>query len=233
MIRPASTWIDELPSGQLIIELSVWSADLVRIADDLARIGSHTDMLHLDAADGHFAPALLFFPDLVAAIRRVSALPVHVHLMVADDILLSQIDQFAEAGCDLISIHLENEAVADIALDSLEARGVAAGMVLKLDTPVVRVARYLPRLRFVTLLGTAIGAKGQGLDARAAERLCEAKRMIRASGASRRILLAADGGIREHTVPLLRAAGADAVVLGSLAFGTRDLNARMAWLRGL
>lgn len=233
MPRPAPTWIDTLPSGRLIIELSVWSAGLVRLADDLARVGSHADLLHLDAADGHFAPALLFFPDLVAAIRTVTALPIHVHLMVSDDILLSQIDQFAEAGSDLISIHVENEAVAEMALDRLEASAVVAGMVLKVDTPVVRVARYLPRLRFLTLLGTGIGVKGQTLNATAGERLGEAKRMIGASRANRRIVLAADGAIREDTVPLLRTAGADAVVLGSLAFGAQDLDARMAWLRGL
>ncbi|MGO6719254.1 D-allulose-6-phosphate 3-epimerase, partial [Rhizobium ruizarguesonis] len=105
----------------------------------------------------------LFFPDLVAGVRKVSSRPIHVHLMVADSILLSQIEQFADAGSDLISLHVENESVADEALDLLDRRGVAAGMVLKVDTPVERVERYASRLSFVTLLGTAIGVKGQGL----------------------------------------------------------------------
>jgi len=233
MPAPAPSWIDDLPSNRLVGEFSVWSADLIRLADDLARIGPHADVLHVDVADGHFAPAMLFFPDLVAAMRKVSSVPIHVHLMATDDILLAQIEQFAEAGSDLISIHAENGPVADQALDMLAAKGVAAGMVLKVETPVARAARYVPRLRFLTLLGTEIGVKGQGLDPRAADRLREAKQLIERSGATSRIVLAADGGIRENTVSMLRQAGAETVVLGSLAFGAPDLAARMAWLHGL
>lgn len=233
MPAPPSNWIDDLPADRLIGEFSVWSADLLHLADDLSRIGAHADVLHVDVADGHFAPAMLFFPDLVAAVRRVSLVPIHVHLMVADDVLLSQVEQFAEAGSDLISIHVENEAVAVQALDHIDARGIAAGMVLRVETPVERVIPYLPRLRFLTLLGTAIGVKGQGLDEKAGDRLRAAGQLIARSGAGSRIVLAADGGIREHTVPILRAAGAETVVLGSLAFGASDLGARMGWLHGL
>ena len=225
--------IDDLPRDRLIAEFSLWSADLLRLDVELARIAPHADLLHIDVADGHFAPALLFFPDLVAAIRKASAVPIHVHLMIADRELLAQIDQFADAGADLISIHVENASVANKALDLLAARGVAAGMVLKVDTAVESVAPYLSRLRFLTLLGTRIGVKGQGLDAKALDRLQTARRLIAGCGAGHRIVLAADGGIRETTVPLLRAAGADTVVLGSLAFGAPDLAARMSWLHGL
>jgi len=233
MAYPAATWIDDLPRRRLVGEFSVWSADLMRLSDDLMRISPYADVLHVDVADGHFAPAMLFFPDLVATIRKVSDLPIHVHLMVADDVVLSQIEQFAEAGSDLVSIHLENEGVADAALDLLDQKHVGAGMVMKVETPVARVARYLPRLRFLTLLGTAIGVKGQGLNESAGDRLREAKRLIDASGPAKRIVLAADGGIREHTVPILRGAGAETVVLGSLAFEASDLGARMAWLYAL
>lgn len=232
-MTPTHAWIDRLPIDRLIGEFSVWSADLLDLKSDLARIAPHADILHIDVADGHFAPAMLFFPDLVAAIRKISPTPIHVHLMCADTILLSQIAQFAEAGSNLISIHTENAAVAEAALDVLDARGVAAGMVLRVETPVEAVAPYLRRLRFLTLLGTAIGVKGQGLDERAGQRLRTAQRLIADSGAGRRVVLAADGGIREHTVPLLRAHGAETVVLGSLAFGAPDLAQRMAWLRSL
>lgn len=233
MTNPSRNWIANLPKDRLIGEFSVWSADLLRLADDLARVDPYVDVLHIDVADGHFAPAMLFFPDLVAGIRKISSRPIHVHLMAADNILLSQIEQFADAGSDLISIHLENEAVADAALDLLDRRGVAAGMVLKVETPVSQAAKYVARLDFLTLLGTAIGVKGQGLDEKAGDRLREAKHLIAASGATHRIVLAADGGIREHTVPLLRQAGAETVVLGSLAFNAPSLQERMAWLHAL
>jgi ribulose-phosphate 3-epimerase len=153
--------------------------------------------------------------------------------MVADNILLSQIDQFADAGADLISIHVENESIALEALDRLEQLGVAAGMVIKVDTSVKAIEPYLSRLSFVTLLGTAIGVKGQGLNENAGIRLAEAKALISSIGAHRRIVLAADGGIREHTVPFLRRAGAETVVLGSLAFNAPSLEERMTWLRAL
>lgn len=232
-MTPAKSWIDDLPKDRLIAEFSVWSADLVRLADDLARVDPHVDVLHVDVADGHFAPALLFFPDLVAGLRKISARPIHVHLMVADAVVLSQIEQFADAGSDLISIHVENEGVADAALDLLDRRGVAAGMVLRVETPVERLRRHAARLRFVTLLGTAIGVKGQGLDETAGTRLQEARQIIAESDADHRIVLAADGGIREHTVPLLRRSGAETVVLGSLAFNAPSLAERMAWLHAL
>ncbi len=232
MPAPAPGWIDSLPINRLIGEFSMWSADLLNLERDLARIASHADVLHVDVADGHFAPAMLFFPDLVAAMRKKSPTPIHVHLMVADDALLAQVEQFADAGADLISVHAEN-ANAGAALDLLDARGVAAGMVLKVETPVENAAPYVGRLRFLTLLGTAIGVKGQGLDAKAGARLGEAKRLIASAGAMQRIVLAADGGIRDNTVPLLRAARAETVVLGSLAFGAPDLGARMAWLHAL
>lgn len=230
MTRPAPDWMDRLPRDRLLAEFSMWSADLIRLADDLVRIAPHADILHIDVADGYFAPAFLFFPDLVARMRAETDLPIHVHLMVSDPVLLSQIDQFAEAGADLISLHVEN-ANAGEGLDRIAAHGVKAGMVLRVETPVARAAPWLDRLDMLTLLGTAIGVKGQGLDPSATQRLQEAAGLIAASG--RRIVLAADGGIRDTTVPLLRAAGAETVVMGSLAFGAPDLAERMRWLHAL
>jgi ribulose-phosphate 3-epimerase len=230
MPRPQPDWITDLPRNRLLAEYSMWSADLIRLADDLARITPHADILHVDVADGHFAPALLFFPDLVARLRERTALPIHVHLMVADAVLLAQIDQFAEAGADLISLHAEN-ANAAAGLDRIDSHGVKAGMVLRVETPVAHAATWLPRLDMLTLLGTAIGVKGQGLDPTATARLQEAGGLIASTG--RRIVLAADGGIRDTTVPLLRAAGAETVVMGSLAFGAPDLAERMRWLHAL
>lgn len=231
MPRPASTWFDALPKNRLMAEFSLWSADLVRMADDVARINPHADLMHVDVADGHFAPAFLFFPDLTAGVRKLTTVPIHVHLMCADAVLLPQIDQFAEAGADLISIHVENAAAAGPALDRIAKHGLRAGMVLRVETPVAQVQPFIKQLDFLTLLGTATGVKGQGLDPTAPARLREASGFIAKAG--RRIVLAADGGIRDTTVPVLRGAGAETVVMGSLAFGAPDLAARIAWVRGL
>lgn len=230
---PAPNWMDHLPRHRLLAEFSLWSADLAHLAEDVARSDAFADLYHIDVADGHFAPALLFFPDLVARLRRLTGRPFHVHLMVADEILLDQIDQFAEAGADLISVQAENARVLPAALDRIRAHGIKRGLVLKLGTPVSAVEPLLGAIDFVTLLGTAIGVKGQGLSPEACPRLATLRRMITESGHADSVILAADGGIRDTTVPALAAAGAQTVVMGSLAFGAPDLSARMRWLHGL
>lgn len=233
MPHPAPGWIDRLPADRLIAEFSMWSADLLALGAEIDRIAPHADILHLDAADGRFAPAFLMFPDLVAAMRRRTDIPIHVHLMCDDAVILPQVEQFAEAGADLISIHVENHAVAQDALALMARLGVAPGMVLRVETPVESVIPYLEHLSFLTLLGTAIGVKGQGLDPIATARLGQAAGLIAARKNGQRCVLAADGGIRDTTVPDLRRAGAETVVLGSLAFGAPDLSARMRWLAEL
>jgi ribulose-phosphate 3-epimerase len=230
MNRPPADWFDRLPTDRAIAEFSVWSADLLNVGADLQRIRPYADLLHIDVADGHFAPAFLFFPDLLARVRGASDVPVHVHLMVSDSILAAQIDQFADAGADVITVHAECASVATGALDHIRARGCIPGLVLRVETPVSALAPYLDQIQFITLLGTAIGVKGKGLHEDALDRLREARAMVRAAGLDGRIRVIADGGIRHETVPLLRAAGAEGVVLGSLAFGDPDLDARMQWL---
>ena len=112
-MRPPPDWLEALHRHRLLAEMSLWSADLGRIAEEVARVDAVADLYHLDVADGHFAPGLLLFPDLVRSIRRRTARPLHVHLMVGDDILLDQIRQFADAGADAISIHAENRRLGD------------------------------------------------------------------------------------------------------------------------
>jgi ribulose-phosphate 3-epimerase len=227
-MKASPDWLAALPKHRLLAEYSLWSADLIRLADDMARVEPHVDIWHVDVADGHFSTAFLFFPDLVAACRKRTAKPIHVHLMCADAILASQVDQFAEAGADLISVHGENADARDM-LARIKGHGLAAGIVLKVETPVAAAAPFIGDIAFLTLLGTRIGVKGQGLDPTACPRLGEAKALI----GKRAITLAADGGIRENTVPLLRGAGAETIVMGSLAFGAADFAARMAWVRAM
>jgi ribulose-phosphate 3-epimerase len=231
--RPAADWLSDLPRDRLLGEFSLWSADLCNMERDIARTAAHVDLYHIDVADGRFAPSFLFFPDQVARIRAITDRPLHVHLMVEGDIVLSQIEQFAEAGADLISVHPENGPVVTEALARIRELGLACGLVLRLETPVEILRQWLDEIDFITLLGTAIGVKGQGLSDEACPRLEAVLAMLKAAGRGDAVRLAADGGIRDNTVPRLRAAGAQTVVLGSLAFGDPDLGARMGWLHGL
>ena len=231
-MRPIAGWLDALPTNRLLAEFSLWSADMGRLVDEIARVDSVVDLYHIDVADGHFSPALLFFPDLTAVVRNHTAKPLHVHLMTTDDILHAQIEQFAEAGADLITIHAENRDV-DAALAQIERLGLVSGLVLQLQTPICALASYLDRIRLVTLLGTRIGIKGQSLDGEAEARLRVAQSLISEKSPHRRVILSADGGIREQTAPRLRLAGADAIVMGSLAFNAKDLLKRIEWVRRL
>jgi ribulose-phosphate 3-epimerase len=228
--RPSSTWLTDLPKDRLLVEMSMWSANLGRLEDDTKSVEKGTDIFHLDVSDGHFSPALLFFPDLVAKLRRATAKPFHVHLMVQDAVLESQIEQFAEAGADLISIHAENKN-AEKALLMIRNAGLKSGIVLQLDTPVAAAKQFIHDMDMLTLLGTRIGVKGQNLADEAPSRITEARTLVKNS--KHRIIVAADGGIRENTVPLLRKAGAETVVMGSLAFGATDFAARIQWAHGL
>lgn len=223
--------IARLPRNRLLAEFSLWSADLANMERDLNRIEAFADLHHIDVADGRFAPGYLFFPDLVARVAQLTAVPIHAHLMVAADVVEEQTRQFIAAGASLISVHAETGDAGLRALAIAAEAGVAGGVVLRLETPVGQIAPFLPQVRMVTLLGTRIGVKGQSLAPEACDRLAEAGRLIKAAG--HRIILAADGGIRDVTVPLLRRAGAETVVLGSLAFGDADLAARIGWLHGL
>ena len=227
------TAIAALPRNRLIGEFSLWSADLANMERDLKRIETHADMHHIDVADARFTPGFLFFPDMVARIAMLTAKPIHVHLMVEAEIVEAQTRQFIEAGADLVTIHAENGEAGLRAIKLAHELGAEAGVVLRLETPLSAIVPFLPDVAFVTLLGTSIGVKGQSLSEQACPRLIEARSLIKQAGREADILLAADGGIRHETVPLLRAAGADTVVLGSLAFGDPDLAQRMAWLHGL
>jgi ribulose-phosphate 3-epimerase len=228
-MNTARDWVAALPSDRLISEISLWSANLGQLSSEIARVDCFADIYHIDVADGHFSPDLLFFPDLVATIRRYTQKPLHVHLMATDDILPSQIEQFAGAGADLLSIHAENRNIDNV-LNLIERLGIVSGLVLQLHTPIAAVAPYLDRIQMLTLLGTRIGVKGQALDLAAESRMREAQTLLKANGTPHRVILTADGGIREQTVPALRRAGADGIVMGSLAFAAENLTERMAWV---
>jgi ribulose-phosphate 3-epimerase len=225
--RPADNWFESLPKDRLMAEISLWSADLGRLVEDTRRIEPFTDIFHVDVSDGHFSPAMLFFPDLLASVRKVTAKPIHVHLMVTDAILMDQVAQFAEVGADLISVHAENSNAVE-ALAAIKKAGLKTGVVLQLHTQVKDAAHFMPHIDMFTLLGTRMGIKGVGLDDQAPARLREARALV--AGAGRRIIVAADGGIRDNTVPELRAAGAETIVMGSLAFGAADLKSRFDWV---
>jgi len=221
-------WSD-LPRRRLLTDVSLWSADLANIERDIAAVDGVTDSFHFDVADAHFAPTLLFFPDLVRALRPLTAVPFHVHLMVAAPGTL--LESFLAAGADLVTVHVEvAETEVRAALERTRTAGCCCGIALKLETPVEAAVPFLDAIDAVLLLGTVMGIKGQELAPVACDRIRRVKRLIAGAGRAD-VRVIADGGIRAHTVPLLRAAGADVVVPGSLVFSSESPGDVLRWLR--
>ena len=207
---------------------SLWSADLARLGADLKRVEPFSERFHLDVADGHYVKNLLFFPDLVAQLRPLTARPFEVHLMVTDP--LGWIDPFVEAGADIILFCFDAAKNPGEVLRAIRARGKKAGVSLLITEPLDVVEPHWNDLDVLCVVGTAMGIKGAGMDAGVPGKIRRARETIRQRGLATEI--EADGGIRRETVPLLHAAGADYIVPGSLMF-KEDPPALRQWLASL
>jgi ribulose-phosphate 3-epimerase len=226
-----STW-NMAPGNRLLADVSLWSADLGNLQDAVERLSPYADSFHLDVADAHFAGDLLFFPDLVAALRPHTELPFHVHLMVEQP--SKMVDRFVAAGANLITVHGElPEAEVRRAIGRIRSLGAAAGMALRLETTVEAVAGYVDLLDAVLLLGTEIGVTGRDLSPDACSRIADLSSLLERLTQRARVVIIADGGIRKETVPRLREAGADAIVPGSLVFQADDPAAIFGWIHSV
>ncbi len=204
---------------------SLWSADLSNLASDMRRVEPYSDRFHLDVADGHYVPQMLFFPDLVRQLRPHTKLPFEVHLMVTDP--LAWIEPFVEAGADSLIFTLDAADDPVPVLRAIRAHGKLAGVSLLITEGIELVEPLWEHLDVLTIVGTAMGIKGAGLDPAVPDKIRQAREIIAQRGLHTEIQ--ADGGIRRETVPLLAAAGADSIVPGSLMF-KEDPAAMTAWL---
>jgi len=217
-----------LSDGRLLVDVSLWSADLARLGAEIERAAPVADLFHFDVGDSQFVSDLLFFPDLLAALRPRTTVPFHAHLMVRRPAPLAA--AFAAAGADLLTVHAETGDDVPPALDTIRQHGKAAGLALTLDTPVTAARPYLDAVDVVVLVGTPIGTRGTGLAPAALDRLRTLRGLLHETGRDHAVKIFADGGIRETTVGPLTDAGADGVVAGSLLFGSDDLTATTRWL---
>ena len=222
---------NHLPGDRLLIDLSLWSARLHALGEDIQRIDTYPDLYHLDVSDDHFVPGLLFFPDLVAALRPLTAHPFHVHLMA--DHPEGLVKPFLAAGADLITVHIENGTLGRAAIELIRRAGKSAGIALSLEVEPEEAIPYLEIVDLVLMMGTPLGIKGQGLAPQAIQRIRTMRQLIDSHGYSGRVKIFADGGIRQHTVAGLRAAGADGIVPGSLVFGSARVSETIQWLHSL
>jgi ribulose-phosphate 3-epimerase len=193
---------------------SLWSADLSNLASEIKRIEPFADRFHIDVADGQYVKTLLFFPDLVKAIRPHTKLAFDVHLITRDP--YQWLDDFVEAGADSITFFLDTVNDPQTFIRQVKAHGKKVGVSLRLDEPIQRLDGILQDLDIVTLMGTEIGIKGVSMDPSIPGKIRELRNAITAKGLLTEI--ESDGGIRYETVPLIHNAGADLIVPGSLIF---------------
>jgi ribulose-phosphate 3-epimerase len=222
---------DQYPTDRLMAEASLWSADFTCFREEILRVDQYMDLYHIDVADNHFVPGLLFFPDLIASLRPLTDKAFHVHLMV--DNPLGLIDEFASVGANLITVQAELGPLVPTALKKIHNLNMGAGLALGLDVPVDVVLPYLQMLDIIVLMGTALGVKGAEPSPFSYSRISIMQSLLKKGGSSTQVKVEADGGIREHTVPALRAAGTDLIVMGSLAFKSKDLSKTLNWVHGL
>jgi ribulose-phosphate 3-epimerase len=207
---------------------SLWSADLANLAAEIRRVDAHTERYHIDVADGHYVQSLLFFPDLVKALRKHTSKPFEVHLMTTNPLVW--IEPFVEAGADGVIFCRDTLREPTAAIAAVKKVRKFIGISLLVTEPVGLLDPFWSMIDQVTIVGTPMGTKGTSIDASIFDKIREARARIETSGAH--IEIQVDGGIRRNTVPQIQAAGADWIVPGSLMFG-EDPAAMRTWLAGV
>ncbi|MBY0336244.1 MAG: ribulose-phosphate 3-epimerase [Acetobacteraceae bacterium] len=220
---------NEAQASAPLIAPSLLAADFSRLGEEIGAVErAGADWLHLDIMDGHFVPNISFGPGLVKALRKHCGLPFDVHLMIApaDPYLAA----FAEAGADLISLHPEAGPHLHRSLQTIQALGKKAGVVLNPATPVESIAHVMDLLDLILVMTVNPGFGGQSFLASQLRKIATLRQMITASG--RPIHLQVDGGVTAATAPACLEAGADVLVAGTAVFGSADYAAAIAGLRG-
>jgi ribulose-phosphate 3-epimerase len=195
---------------------SLLMCDFGRLADEIQRLEqAGVAALHLDVMDGHFVPNLSYGLPLVETFRRLTTLPLDVHLMIANP--GDYIDRYRQAGADLMTIHIEAVADPRPVLDQIHRSGAAAGLALNPPTPLSAIEPYLDSCDLVLVMSVMPGFGGQRFDPVALEKLTQLRQRGRGD-----LLLEVDGGVNASTIADCTAAGAQLLVVGSAIFGTDD-----------
>ena len=213
-----------------MIAPSILSADFARLGDEISEVArAGADCIHIDVMDGHFVPNITIGPLVVDAVRKITDLPLDVHLMIenADQYL----EDFADAGADWITVHVEACRHLHRTIQRIKELGKKAGAVLNPATPLDTLDYVLEDVDLVMLMTVNPGFGGQSFITSGIEKVRQLKEMIDRKGLS--VGIEIDGGVSPETIGPIAKAGANIFVAGSAIFGKDNYAAEIKKMKGI
>jgi ribulose-phosphate 3-epimerase len=204
----------------ITIAPSILSANFAALGEAVAAVErGGADLIHVDVMDGHFVPNLTVGPDVVRSLKRVTRLPLDVHLMITDPD--RYIEAFRDAGASMISVHVEVLPHLHRTVQAIKALRARAGVVLNPSTPVTALEQIAGDVDFVLVMSVDPGFSGQTFIPRSESKVKEVRALLDRAG-NTAAPVAIDGGIDLTTAPRVAAAGARIIVAGSAIFHSQD-----------
>ena len=204
------------------ISPSILASDYANLQSELDRI-STSDLIHVDVMDGHFVPNISIGAPVVASIKKVCNVPFDVHLMISNP--LDYVEDFANAGADIICFHTECDSDVEKTVDNIISLGKKPALAIKPATPVDDVVKYLDKLSMVLVMTVEPGFGGQSFMESTMPKI-EAIRKINPD-----IDIEVDGGINPETIKIASRAGANVFVAGSAVFKSENPAQTIALLK--
>ena len=207
---------------------SLLSADFSKLADEVAMCeAGGADWLHVDVMDGVFVPNLTFGAKVIGTVRKLTTLPLDVHLMVVQP--EKYFDDFVAAGANGLTIHVEAAPHLHRQLQRIRELGCLAGVAVNPATPLETVREAIPYLDLLLVMTVNPGFGGQEFIASSVDKIARARGMLDAAGS--RATLEVDGGINRETIAQVFGAGADTFVAGHAIFSAKNPKAEIDALR--
>jgi ribulose-phosphate 3-epimerase len=210
------------------ISASILAADFGRLAEEVRAVEkAGTDWIHVDVMDGHFVPNLTIGPPVVEALRKVTDLPLDVHLMIEHP--ERYIADFARAGAAYLTVHQEACPHLHGVIQEIRNHKVRPSVVINPGTPFAAVEAILPDVEMLLLMSVNPGFGGQKFIQSVCDKIATAKRFREPHGLD--VLIEVDGGVKTNNVASVAAAGADVFVVGTGIFEAKDYAQRIGELR--